>query len=705
MAVNRRDEATSRVRRMTAHLEECDALLERAGELTNAAEAARRNLDARRADVAKAHDKLALIEEQRAAAAQMIEDAADQLHYLEAAELDETSLRRELEMARHQLRAAEGEHAEAAGRVEQIQQAAAGRAASREHIYYERGELAARLEAPLADTGPLQEALAAFDAEALDQVDPVADELANEWTEVEDELNRITAALPDPPSPEEIELAERRLDHIENTIIELEAASHQDGLAPEARQEIEAAHEAVLAAEELLDDPHAYDEAVQRLQQAREAEQAVLHRYGYETYLDVILAEPGPGGGAQAELLDALRARRVAEDTLTQLRAAAEPPAILGALQVRRERILREAIDLLGCDPGDNVADLLRNHPVVPPACTRALADELAVLGYDPVGMAVRDAAVEVLVQQDEELAARDECRREIERLDRELEALDEEDALAAERSHDAVERANTTMAEVDVAAERVQLLEAELRGRTSQDERRLQRIAAAEDLRKQINAVTEALDRSNEETHAMLASAEREVGEAEREVEAATSALSDAVRRLQRIAEALPPALRPRPGDDPLRELPRLHETLAAEVDRAETALAQANRDVAQAETDIEDLQTSLDRHLDATPSDEILDEDLLTAVRELVGQGDTPVVLDDLFAETPGDRARLLDELLSCSQRRPVVLLTDDPDVLGWAIGLPSDLGTVTRLWSPAEADPASGDVPLAAQPGPVA
>jgi hypothetical protein len=51
VTANRRDEAAARARRMSAHLEDCDGLLERAGELTNAAEEARRALDARRADV------------------------------------------------------------------------------------------------------------------------------------------------------------------------------------------------------------------------------------------------------------------------------------------------------------------------------------------------------------------------------------------------------------------------------------------------------------------------------------------------------------------------------------------------------------------------------------------------------------------------------------------------------------------------------
>ncbi|HEY8523341.1 MAG TPA: hypothetical protein VIL48_00155 [Acidimicrobiales bacterium] len=705
VTANRRDEAAARVRRMSAHLDDCDALLQQAGELTNAAEEARRTLEERRADVEAAHAKLGLVEEQRAAAAQMIEDASHQLRYLEAAELDETALRRELEAAGQELRAAEAAQAEANDALRAIEQAAAGRAAAREHVLYERNELAARVESPMPDTGRLRRALEAFDAEAeVDEPDLVARELAREWDEVDAELSRIEAALPTPPSPEELEAAERRLDAIESTIVELEAASHQAALGPDARDEIEAAHEAVLAAEEQLDQAPDYDAAVAQLQQARDIEQSVLQRHGYETYLDVILSGPAPEGEDHAELMDALRARRVAEETLAQLRAAAEPPAIVTALRVRRDRIHREATELLGVDPGDNVAELLHAHPVVPPARVRELVDALGELGVTPVGVSVREAAEAVLAEQEQELAEREECRREIERLDRELVALDEEDARAAEQAQRVMENVQATAHDVEVASDKVQLYESEMVDRASQDERRLQRIAAAEQLRSQITAVTDALDRSNEEYHAALAQAEADVIASESAVQHATNALAEAVRKLRRISDALPPALRPRPGDDPLAELPRLHETLAAEVERAEVALADAEEEHQQATRDIEESQAALDAHLEVTPTEDIGEDDLVAAVGDLVGAGETPVVLDDPFAEVSESRDRLLDELVACTEQRPVVLLTDDPDVLGWAIGLPPELGTVTRLAVPDRTDRTSGDSPIGAQPRPV-
>ncbi|MGH9113392.1 MAG: hypothetical protein ACRDZN_14025, partial [Acidimicrobiales bacterium] len=182
----------------------------------------------------------------------------------------------------------------------------------------------------------------------------------------------------------------------------------------------------------------------------------------------------------------------------------------------------------------------------------------------------------------------------------------------------------------------------------------------------------------------------------------------SDAVRRLRRIAEALPPALRPRAGDDPLGELPRLRDTLAAEVERAEVALAQATADLERARADIDDTQSQLDDHLTVVPSDDVTDDDLRQAVNDLIGAGDVPVVLDDPLVDVDDIRGELLDELAAASERRPVVLLTDDPDALGWAISLPDDVGAVTRLAAPADPDGSPDDSPEAApyavQPGPV-
>ena len=197
-------------------------------------------------------------------------------------------------------------------------------------------------------------------------------------------------------------------------------------------------------------------------------------------------------------------------------------------------------------------------------------------------------------------------------------------------------------------------MLEDELSDRASQDERRLQRIAAAEQLR--------AADRRRERGARTLRGRVRDVARpppsppssaAEASVERATAALSDAVRRLRRIAEALPPALRPRAGDDPLGELPRLRETLAAEVERAEVALAAATEDLERARGATSTRPRSeLDDHLTVVPTDDVGADDLRQALLDLVGTGDVPAVLDDPLVES---RRRARRSCSTSSSPRP--------------------------------------------------
>jgi hypothetical protein len=107
--------------------------------------------------------------------------------------------------------------------------------------------------------------------------------------------------------------------------------------------------------------------------------------------------------------------------------------------------------------------------------------------------------------------------------------------------------------------------------------------------------------------------------------------------------------------------------------------------------------------------PTDDIVEDDLRQAILDLVGTGEVPAVLDDPLVDHADARGDLLDQLVTASERRPIVLLTDDPDTLGWAISLPDDIGAVTRL--AAHTDPAQHPPvpqrsdPISSPTGPVA
>jgi hypothetical protein len=691
---NRRDEAAARARRLAAHLAECDGLLDHAGQLTKTVDEAERLLDERRAELEGARDRLALVEEQRAAAQRAIDDAQSQLDELGASELDENSLRRELEKAGHELRSAEASHNEVQGALQVIEASVAERGALREQLAHERADLVARMEVPLLDPQPVQQALAAFDAETQRGPDPVAGDLAREWLEVDDELARIETALPMPPSDDELNTAQHELAEVERLIAHLESSAGHSRLHPAARDEIERSHEAVLDAEEALDQSGGHPDAAAQLHHARLVEQQVLANYGYETYLDLIMSEPEPDA-AQSDLLDALRARRVAEETLTSMWAATEPPQIVLALRQRRERIFAEATDILCADPAEHVVELLQNHPAVPPQRTRELAESLANYGVYPVGVSVRDAAISFLLDLEREVEARNEVWHDVERLDQETLALDEEDARDAEEAQQLVEASYLTAADFEAANERVEQLERELMERSAHDERRIQRVAAAEQLRAQIAAVTEALERSDEEYHVSVHEADVSATAAEAALERATAALSDAIRKLRRISEALPPALRPKPSNDPLGELPLLRETLAGEVERADVALSTASRELERARAEIDETQADLDAHLTTQPSHDLVPDDLRRAVGRMLGTSEVPAVLDDPFDGFRADeRAEMLEALATSTAQRPVVLLTDDLETLGWAIGLPDEVGTVTGVPNEDGGHPTGGD-----------
>lgn len=682
-AATRRDEAAARAQRMSSHLDECDALIEEATEVTTAAEETARTLDNCQADLEAARERRAVVVDQREAATRVIDDARAQLEELHPAEMDENTLRRRLDETGEELRAAQDAHEEAAERLHAHRAQAQQNAELREQIVRERGELEARIEAPLYDPGPMRAALSAFDNDVEPgQVDPVAQGLAREWDELDAELQRIEATLPPSPPQQELVSAEHQLGEIQNIVAELEATSRHARLDPVARDEIEAAHEAVLVAEEAVGQAMGGPEAARELEAARAAEQEVLARYGYATYLDLVMAEP-EASDADAELLNALRARRHAEDTVTSLWAATEPPESVIALRTRRDRVYREAAEMLSCDPGDRGPELLGAHPVVPPGRTQELARVLAAYGVYPVGVSVRDAAIDLLLGIEREIAIREQLGDDIERLEAELVALDQQHAHQAGDIDELVRSEQTTAARLNAIAEEFEALDGELRDRMTSEERRLQRVAAAEELRAQIAAVSEALERSDEDYELQVAEAEAAVADAERALEDATAAISQAARKVRRISEALPAPLRPKVGHDPLAGLPALHEVLASEAERAEAAVTAANRELERARSTIRETQAGLDALVADNPADVVITADLRTATRDLVGDGEQPMVLDDPFAFlTDDERAETLDELAQAASHRPVVLLTDHAGTLGWAIGLPDEIGAVTGL-----------------------
>jgi hypothetical protein len=80
--------------------------------------------------------------------------------------------------------------------------------------------------------------------------------------------------------------------------------------------------------------------------------------------------------------------------------------------------------------------------------------------------------------------------------------------------------------------------------------------------------------------------------------------------------------------------------------------------------------------RRLVSTGDDQPLPEDLVEGLQQLLEQnaGDTLLLLNEPFAGVdPDARGELLEVVRAASASRPLALLTEDADTLGWAIELP--------------------------------
>jgi hypothetical protein len=73
-------------------------------------------------------------------------------------------------------------------------------------------------------------------------------------------------------------------------------------------------------------------------------------------------------------------------------------------------------------------------------------------------------------------------------------------------------------------------------------------------------------------------------------------------------------------------------------------------------------------------------LPADLAAALAELARRREGPVVVDGAVDDLdPSARAAVLDAVVDLSAEQPAVVLTDDADVLGWAIAQPAAVATV--------------------------
>jgi hypothetical protein len=686
----RRDELQATHRYLTGDAAWCRELVARLDELADAAQEATGEFERRRADHREAQLHLERVREQQAAAIAAIEDADGQLSELETAGLDDTGIRRELEAVKARVRTAEASEAEARSALAELTAREGELHEDIEQLQAERARIARARNAQPLQSDAVRSALQSYDDAAQGApVDPRAQQLAVSWMSVADDLAAARADSHVRPDVSELEAATIELQAAESALADLDAAPDR-GLSSADRAALDAAHAAVLDAEDRVARGAGRSNARKRLDAARAHEEQLLHDAGFESYLDVVLTGGRRGRGGQR--LAAEQRHQVAQRRYEDLTRLYDDDDEVQRLEREQRRLSDEIVSLLGVDPDDRVLELLGAHPAVPADTIADLAEALGDVGVTASGVSLADTARSWLAEQDEIIAVLRDATRRLEAVESaevqirsQLERIVPQVAASSSRLQHAAEAVTT-------AQRGVASLEAELSARAGEDAKRLQRLAAAEQLRAQVDAVQQALATAAAEADDEVAAASTALAAAEVALDRHHSASADAVRRLGRIAEAVAPDGQPeigleRSGIEALvaaigRELARLQ----ADITDAERAVEAATRaaDAASA--------SSRDRRQDERG---LAPQDHVDALVHLVdGPGSSSVaVLDDCLSDLP-DRTRMsvLDTLLVVSRHRPVILLADAPDIVGWAIALPPADGAVITAVALLDALPAS-------------
>jgi hypothetical protein len=163
----------------------------------------------------------------------------------------------------------------------------------------------------------------------------------------------------------------------------------------------------------------------------------------------------------------------------------------------------------------------------------------------------------------------------------------------------------------------------------------------------------------------------------AEVDLDEAGDAVGELARAARKLAEELP--IDQRPDGDPLRSLPVLAERLTAHAEVLQPEIDAAEAAAAAAAVQLEEALSAV--RLAGAGDDGPLPEDLVEGLQQILSAdpGDTLLVLDEpLIGVDRHVRTELLDLIRTGSAARQIVLLTEDSEVLGWAIELPIEEAT---------------------------
>lgn len=657
-----------------------------------AVDAALTTLESRRHDQRAARSALERVMEQRSAAAAAMEEADRELAELVGVGMDETGLRRELEASGHAVREMHDRHSATLARIHELEAEQVEVERRSEQL---RDVLVARpsTEATV-DRATIEQVRAALERYEDDAVanglDQRAQDLAEAFTDLGADLYEVISNAPARPDDEALRAAEERARRAAEELARLEQAAKGRGLTPAERAEIDAAHAEVAAAEDATHRRIGGAGARRRLERAQAAERELLARHGFGAYLDVVLG----GGKVDTHSPERLEAER------TYVRACAERDALHTALQAslgaspelaylesEQLRLISHAAEVLDADAHDLEAlvredrdalvRLLRCHPLVSASSRAELRAALSLAGVVPApGDGLAACATRWLDDHRGDAAPESPVQPGWADIDAELAELQQRAHQLAEELSEARAAEAIAAGELDQARRSVGAFEAELSVRAGEDEQRIHRFAAAEQLRTQVEALASTLTRAEHDAREALDRATEATGAAELSYDRAQAALSELARQARRLAAELPQDLRPE--GDPLTILVGLADVLQDHAGMLDPDLAEAATALDRAEEDLREAMVAAQAA--GTGSDGPRREDVEDAVAALVGTPASLVVLDDPCSHLPDAvqehfRAHVVERTAS----GPVLLLSEDPGVLGWAIELPADLAMV--------------------------
>lgn len=503
--------------------------------------------------------------------------------------------------------------------------------------------------------------------------------VAVEWERVKELVDEAEAAPPPPApvaapvemSPAAAEQLARAHDDVTTARRAVAEASGASPLDPNDVEALEAAHAEVLSAWEGSERRIGVGKARRRLEEAQLAEREILARMGFASYTEFMVSGRASGSPSQLNAEDARRALRDAEARLASIeaaveaelneaRAAARPAAewdadaAQGRLSATLAALRARAVDLLGEDPGDDVAGALRDRISTDPLPDLRLAlDEVGVpLGEVLSREAVLARAREWVTRSQADGVRGDDLRTALTEVEAQMSTLDA--AEGARQEWEAlVARRDALRAEVDSAV----VASAEVRDA----EERVVRDRA--DVARAVQAVVEAEADAARVGGAPVAPA---TASPSSPVTVDVAALEGAARDAQTALDVAVAHLLPRVAD--------------AQRDQVDADLGRAEAKVAMAQLELDALLSIRDARAEADGAPAV-DADALgwrvlsvlashRATAAEGGPGPSPLVLDEPFGDldTAG-AAQVCDALVGPSLAVQVIVVTDRDDVVAWA------------------------------------